>query len=94
MAGGLIFGALGVLFAPQISKALSGENGEGGIKLPRFDFFDDAPPAEGAGDTEATRANLQERISQLNNALDDVSTQLKMDKAIALKNETAAAEAA
>ena len=68
--GGLVFGALGVLFAPQISRALLGEDDR--LRMPSF------------GDEElepATRENLTSKISQLNAAIDDVSSQLKNTQA-------------
>lgn len=66
--GGLVFGALGFLFAPQISKRLLSDDDP--PKLPQF--LDDGEDES----LEATRNNLNEKIAQLNAAIDDVSAQL------------------
>ena len=58
---------LGYVFAPQISRAILGD--EQSLKLPRF--LDDEE------DPEVTKQNLADKIAQLNAAIDDVSSQLK-----------------
>ena len=67
--GGVVFGVLGFVFAPQISHALLGE--DQCLRLPRF------LEEEEETDPEVTRANLAEKIAQLNSAIDEVSSQLK-----------------
>ena len=66
--GGVVFGVLGFVFAPQISQALLGEDQR--LRLPRFLEEEDESP-------EVTRQNLAEKIAQLNETIDSVSSQLK-----------------
>lgn len=68
-----MFGALGFLFAPQISRALLGE--EQRLRLPRFLEEEELDP-------EVTKQNLAEKIAQLNAAIDDVSAQLKTQESM------------
>ncbi|KAK9804064.1 hypothetical protein WJX73_000738 [Symbiochloris irregularis] len=81
VVGGTIFGALGFLFAPQISAALLSEDQR--LKLPRF-------LEEEEKDPEATKQDLADKIAQLNSAIDDVSAQLKAQDN-GTSSETAAA---
>lgn len=85
--GGVVFGALGFLFAPQISSALLSDD-QSRLKLPRF--LDDADGADGRGGSRQpmTKQDLADRIAQLNSAIDDVSAQLRA------QDEAAAAAAA
>lgn len=71
LLGGVVFGALGYLLAPKISKSLLGEHQYGVMKnmLKFLDEDDDV--------LENTRNSLNEKISQLNSAIDDVSSQLR-----------------
>ncbi len=69
VVGGVVCGVLGFVFAPQISRALLGD--EQRLRLPRF-LEDDEDL-----DPEVTKQNLAEKIAQLNAAIDDVSAQLK-----------------
>lgn len=75
LLGGAVFGALGYLFAPQISRALW-TGYEDGLwkKLPKR-MDDDAS-------MEKTRKTLNEKIAQLNAAIDEVSSQLRADDAV------------
>jgi hypothetical protein len=68
--GGVVFGALGFLFAPQISRALLGDDAR--LRLPRF-MEEDAGPK----DPEATKQELIDKIAQLNASIDEVAAQLK-----------------
>ncbi|CAH1446237.1 unnamed protein product [Lactuca virosa] len=73
--GGLIIGTLGCVYAPQISKALSvagTDKKELLKKLPTFIYDEEKA-------LEKTRKKLTEKIAQLNDAIDDVSSQLKSD---------------
>nr|ABK21824.1 unknown [Picea sitchensis]ACN40896.1 unknown [Picea sitchensis] len=72
LLGGVVFGALGYLLAPKISKSLWGERQYGVMKnmLKFLDEDDDV--------LETTRNSLNEKISQLNSAIDDVSVQLRV----------------
>ena len=74
LLGGVVFGALGFLFAPQISAALL--NDESRLKLPRF-LDDGDDEGAGAGGAPLTKEQLADRIAQLNAAIDDVSSALK-----------------
>ncbi|KAK9843369.1 hypothetical protein WJX74_011088 [Apatococcus lobatus] len=80
LIGGTIFGALGYIFAPQISAALLSEDQR--LRLPRFlDDKDDKDP-------EATKQDLSDKIAQLNAAIDDVSAQLKAQDQVAARSAT------
>ena len=68
IVGGLVCGVLGYVFAPQISRAILGEDQR--LRLPRFLEEEEADP-------EVTKQNLADKIAQLNAAIDDVSAQLK-----------------
>uniref|UniRef100_A0A0E0MP30 Uncharacterized protein n=1 Tax=Oryza punctata TaxID=4537 RepID=A0A0E0MP30_ORYPU len=79
LIGGAIFGTLGYVFAPQISKTLDSlldENGqdsesdEHGLVKPRYGRYYD----EGL---EKTRQTLGDKISQLNLAIDKAASRLK-----------------
>ncbi|GAQ88763.1 hypothetical protein KFL_004570050 [Klebsormidium nitens] len=73
LIGGVVLGVLGFFFAPQISKTLLGENEDGSPRrLPRWLDEEDS--------LEATRRSLNEKIAQLNAAIDDVSAQLRADE--------------
>ncbi|XP_010530269.1 PREDICTED: uncharacterized protein LOC104806873 isoform X2 [Tarenaya hassleriana] len=70
--GGLIVGALGCVFAPEISKALAGADRKDLMrKLPKF-IYDEEKALE-------TRKVLAEKIAQLNSAIDGVSSQLRSE---------------
>ncbi|KAG7669142.1 hypothetical protein Ndes2526B_g05421 [Nannochloris sp. 'desiccata'] len=73
VVGGVVAGVLGYVFAPQISRALLGE--EQRIRLPRFMDDEDEDP-------EITKQNLADKIAQLNSAIDDVSAQLKSQESM------------
>jgi hypothetical protein len=70
--GGVVFGALGFLFAPQISRALLGEDDR--LRLPRV--LSDAEPSA-PRDPEAAKQDLIDKIAQLNASIDEVASQLK-----------------
>ena len=72
VVGGVVCGVLGFVFAPQISRALLGEDQR--IRLPRFLEEEELDP-------EVTKQNLADKIQQLNAAIDDVSAQLKSQEA-------------
>ncbi|KAG6774842.1 hypothetical protein POTOM_022216 [Populus tomentosa] len=73
--GGLIVGALGCVYAPQISKALAGTDRKDLMrKLPKFIYDEEKA-------LEKTRRILAEKIEQLNSAIDDVSSQLRSEDA-------------
>ncbi|XP_058188333.1 uncharacterized protein LOC131304890 isoform X1 [Rhododendron vialii] len=68
LLGGVVVGTLGCIYAPEISKALVGEERRELIKkLPKYihDVEENA--------LEMTREVLAEKIGQLNSALEDVS---------------------
>ncbi|KAG9442548.1 hypothetical protein H6P81_018402 [Aristolochia fimbriata] len=71
--GGIIVGTLGCVYAPQISKALAGADRKDLMrKLPKFIYDEEKA-------LERTRKILAEKIAQLNDAIDDVSSQLRAD---------------
>ncbi|BAT99859.1 uncharacterized protein LOC124843957 isoform X2 [Vigna umbellata] len=71
--GGLIVGALGCIYAPQISMAIAGADRKDLMrKLPKFVYDEDKA-------LEKTRKVLTEKIAQLNSAIDGVSAQLRSD---------------
>ncbi|KAE8731437.1 putative S-acyltransferase [Hibiscus syriacus] len=73
--GGLVVGALGCVFAPQISKALTVADSKDLMKkLPKFIYDEEKA-------LEKTRKVLTKKIAQLNAAIDDVSGQLRSDDA-------------
>ncbi|GBG89836.1 hypothetical protein CBR_g49685 [Chara braunii] len=77
LLGGLVFGVLGFVFAPQLSKTLLGENADGTPRrLPRWMDDEDS--------LEATRQSLNDKIAQLNAAIDDVSAQLRVDDGLTI----------
>eukprot|EP01023_Acetabularia_acetabulum_P068867 TRINITY_DN9839_c0_g1_i1.p3 TRINITY_DN9839_c0_g1~~TRINITY_DN9839_c0_g1_i1.p3 ORF type:complete len:135 (-),score=19.29 TRINITY_DN9839_c0_g1_i1:177-581(-) len=78
MIGGMVFGTLGFLFAPQISRALL--NDEQKLRLPRW-------LEEEEKDPEATRMELFEKIDQLNKSIDDISSNLKQTEAVPVEVE-------
>ncbi|KAH7426636.1 hypothetical protein KP509_10G009400 [Ceratopteris richardii] len=83
--GGVIAGALGYLFAPQINKLVSTIERE----------FDESRGFYSDDDDEAlvrTRRNLNEKIAQLNAAIDNVSAQLKADNKLEDKVESPVTE--
>lgn len=71
--GGVVFGALGFLFAPQISRALLGEDDR--LRLPRV--LADDPAASLPRDPEAAKQDLIDKIAQLNASIDEVASQLR-----------------
>ncbi|PSS31172.1 Protein psiQ like [Actinidia chinensis var. chinensis] len=67
--GGIIVGALGCVYAPQISKALAGSDRKDLMrKLPKFIYDEEK-------EREKIRKTLAEKIAQLNSDLDDISAQ-------------------
>ncbi|GAB2215893.1 hypothetical protein Droror1_Dr00023654 [Drosera rotundifolia] len=68
--GGLVVGALGCVYAPQISKVLAADRKDLMRKLPKFIYDEEKA-------LEKTRKILTEKIAQLNSAIDDISTQLR-----------------
>ncbi|XP_024383903.1 uncharacterized protein [Physcomitrium patens] len=73
--GGVVFGALGYVLAPQITKSLEGTQKEKEDELDSKKSMD----MEDDESLETTRKNLNERIAQLSAAIDDVSAQVKND---------------
>ncbi|KHF99948.1 Low-density lipoprotein receptor-related 2 [Gossypium arboreum] len=69
LLGGAIFGTLGYVFAPQIRRSLLNEDEYGFRKAKRPLYYE--------GGLEKTRETLNEKISQLNAAIDNVSSRLR-----------------
>ena len=75
--GGIVFGTLGFLFAPQISRALLGDDQR--LRLPRF------MEEEGPKDPEATKQELIDKIAMLNASIDEVAATLKAKEEAAVE---------
>ncbi|KAJ1415162.1 hypothetical protein SESBI_18353 [Sesbania bispinosa] len=69
LVGGAILGTVGYIFAPQIRKSLLNEDEYGFRKAKRPIYYDEG--------LERTRQTLNKKISQLNSAIDDVSSRLR-----------------
>ncbi|KAL6503992.1 hypothetical protein OROGR_025915 [Orobanche gracilis] len=69
--GGAVFGTLAYVFAPQIGRSLLNENEHGFRRAKEPIYYD------GDGGLERTRQTLEEKISQLNAAIDNVSSRLR-----------------
>ncbi|XP_045817071.1 uncharacterized protein LOC123910076 isoform X1 [Trifolium pratense] len=67
--GGAIFGTLAYVFAPQIRRSLLDENEYGFRKARRPIYYDEG--------LEGTRQTLNEKIGQLNSAIDNISSRLR-----------------
>ncbi|KAL4376539.1 hypothetical protein GQ457_02G028450 [Hibiscus cannabinus] len=67
--GGAIFGTLAYVFAPQIRRSLLNEDEYGFRKAKRPIYYDEG--------LEQTRQTLNKKISQLNSAIDNVSSRLR-----------------
>ncbi|XP_058188332.1 uncharacterized protein LOC131304889 isoform X2 [Rhododendron vialii] len=71
--GGVLVGALGCIYAPQISKVLVGEQRKQLMrKLPKFIYDEEKA-------LEKTRKILTAKIEQLNSAIDEVASQIHGD---------------
>ncbi|KAL6527038.1 hypothetical protein OROGR_016128 [Orobanche gracilis] len=71
LLGGAVFGALAYVFSPQIRRSLLNENEHGFRRAKQQIYYD------GDGGLERTRQTLEEKISQLNSAIDNVSSRLR-----------------
>ncbi|EYU19752.1 hypothetical protein ABFS82_06G091200 [Erythranthe guttata] len=69
LLGGAVFGTLAYVFAPQIRRSLLNEDEYGFRKAKRPIYYDEG--------LEKTRQTLNEKISQLNSAIDNVSSRLR-----------------
>ncbi|XP_057450207.1 uncharacterized protein LOC130741351 isoform X2 [Lotus japonicus] len=69
LLGGAVFGTLAYVFAPQIRRSLLNEDEYGFRKAKRPIYYDEG--------LERTRETLNEKISQLNSAIDNVSSRLR-----------------
>ncbi|KAG6425611.1 hypothetical protein SASPL_116053 [Salvia splendens] len=67
--GGAVFGTLAYIFAPQIRRSLLNEDEAGFRRAKRPAYYDEG--------LEKTRQTLNEKIGQLNSAIDNVSTRLR-----------------
>ncbi|KAJ0079004.1 hypothetical protein Patl1_23710 [Pistacia atlantica] len=69
LLGGAVFGTLAYVFAPQIRRSLLNEDEYGFRKAKRPIYYDEG--------LEKTRQTLNAKISQLNSAIDNVSSRLR-----------------
>ena len=65
LLGGAVFGALGLLFAPQVSSLLL--KGRDALRMPRDDERDED---SGESSLEEQRTTLNQKIAQLNDAIE------------------------
>ncbi|KAG0564202.1 hypothetical protein KC19_8G091800 [Ceratodon purpureus] len=87
LLGGAVFGALYYILAPHISKSFEE------VDNLRDDIAESKRPLrflEGDEDLEKTPQNLNEKIAQLNAAIDNVSAQLRNEEDFGTSNESAA----
>ncbi|XP_042484805.1 uncharacterized protein LOC122065081 [Macadamia integrifolia] len=70
--GGALFGTLAYIFAPQIRRAVLNEDEYGFRRARRPIYYDEG--------LEKTRQTLNAKISQLNSAIDNVSSRLRGGK--------------
>nr|AFK46541.1 unknown [Medicago truncatula] len=75
LLGGAIFGTLAYVFAPQIRKSLLNEDEYGFRRARRPPYYYD----EGL---ERTRETLNDKIRQLNSAIDNISSRLRGNKKV------------
>ncbi|CAH8362184.1 unnamed protein product [Eruca vesicaria subsp. sativa] len=68
LLGGALFGAAAYIFAPQIRRSIMSEEDEYGSQE-RPSYYDEG--------LEKTRETLNEKIGQLNSAIDNVSSRLR-----------------
>ncbi|GLT36858.1 hypothetical protein SLA2020_112080 [Shorea laevis] len=73
LLGGAVFGTLAYTFAPQIRRALLNED-EYGFRRPKRPAYYDEGLDEGL---EKTRQTLNEKITQLSSAIDNISSRLR-----------------
>jgi hypothetical protein len=76
LLGGAVFGALGLLFAPQVSSALL--RGRDALRLPRRlaeDLLADDADA-GRDPLQKQRSSLNDKIAELNAAIDDFALEV------------------
>ncbi|XP_021282677.1 uncharacterized protein LOC110415373 [Herrania umbratica] len=69
LLGGAVFGTLAYIFAPQIRRSLLNEDEYGFRRAKRPIYYDEG--------LEKTRQTLNAKISQLNSAIDNVSSRLR-----------------
>ncbi|KAJ4950790.1 hypothetical protein NE237_027622 [Protea cynaroides] len=69
LLGGAVFGTLAYIFAPQIRRAVLNEDEYGFRRARRPIYYDEG--------LEKTRQTLNAKISQLNSAIDNVSSRLR-----------------
>ncbi|RDY10633.1 hypothetical protein CR513_04793 [Mucuna pruriens] len=69
LLGGAVLGTLAYVFAPQIRRSVLNEDEYGFRKARRPIYYDEG--------LERTRQTLNEKISQLNSAIDNVSSRLR-----------------
>ncbi|KAL5724363.1 hypothetical protein ACHQM5_007635 [Ranunculus cassubicifolius] len=69
LLGGAVFGTLAYIFAPQIRRSILNEDEYGFRRAKRPMYYDEG--------LEKTRQTLNAKISQLNSAIDNVSSRLR-----------------
>ncbi|KAH6815379.1 Low-density receptor-like protein [Perilla frutescens var. frutescens] len=69
LLGGAVFGTIAYIFAPQIRRSLLNEDEYGFRRAKKPIYYDEG--------LEKTRQTLNEKIGQLNSAIDNVSSRLR-----------------
>ncbi|KAK9120738.1 hypothetical protein Syun_018355 [Stephania yunnanensis] len=77
LLGGAVFGTLAYIFAPQIRRSILNEDEYGFRKAKRPIYYDEG--------LEKTRQTLNEKIGQLNSAIDNVSSRLRGGNNVPIK---------
>ncbi|KAL5099546.1 hypothetical protein RYX36_003873 [Vicia faba] len=72
LLGGAIFGTLAYVFAPQIRRSLLDENEYGFRRARKPIYYDEG--------LEGTKETLNEKIGQLNSAIENISSRLRGNK--------------
>ncbi|KAK9144504.1 hypothetical protein Sjap_004407 [Stephania japonica] len=77
LLGGAVFGTLAYIFAPQIRRSILNEDEYGFRRAKRPIYYDEG--------LEKTRQTLNEKIGQLNSAIDNVSSRLRGGNNVPIK---------
>ncbi|XP_010525063.1 PREDICTED: uncharacterized protein LOC104802932 isoform X3 [Tarenaya hassleriana] len=72
LLGGAVFGTVAYIFAPQIRRSLLDEDENGFTRPSQPAYYDEG--------LEKTRETLNEKISQLNSSIDNVSSRLRSSR--------------
>jgi len=83
LLGGAVFGALGLLFAPQVSSALL--KGRDALRMPRSSDGESREEDDDAAESASSSADaLNEKIRALNLAIDEFTVRAQQGSAAAM----------